>query len=104
MAQLITKPPDPKEVVNIQIRENKRGSSKGLIRRNIFLIQTEKKRGDFEFYFNLVDLYVKKAIEVYCKNEGMPFPPWVKGLSSKILVSQDLDRVLEAKKKALGKK
>jgi hypothetical protein len=47
---------------------------------------------------------VKKAKEVYCENEGMPFPPWVKGLSSKILGSQDLDRVLEAKKKALGKK
>lgn len=62
------------------------------------------RMGVFEFYFSLIDLYTKKVREVFNENHGMPFPLWVEGLSSKILISQDLDRVLKAKKKALERK
>ena len=62
------------------------------------------RMGVFEFYFSLIDLYTKKVREVHNENHKMPFPLWVEGLSSKILISRDLDRVLKAKKKALKRK
>jgi len=57
------------------------------------------------FYFNLIDLYTKRAKEVsFETTPGIPVELALRGISRKVLVSQDLNRVLRAKKKALEKK
>ena len=56
------------------------------------------------FSFSLIDLYRNKVKKVFREMERGRFVLWVEGMSSKILVDEDLDRVLEAKKKALEKK
>jgi hypothetical protein len=58
----------------------------------------------WHFDFSLIDLYAKKVREYSSETKGIPFKHWVKGLSKKILVSKDLDRVVRAKKKALKEK
>ena len=61
------------------------------------------RRRDFHFSFNLIDLYTKKRRKVYSETKTQPLHTWVLGLSSKILVDEDLDRVLKAKKGTLPK-
>lgn len=63
----------------------------------------DHKRDTFLFHYSLIDLYTKKLREVYGKTSRANMGLWVKANASEILVSQDLDRVLEAKKKALEK-
>jgi len=57
----------------------------------------------WELDFSLIDLYTKKVKEVSLEINGPPDGLWLRGISRKVLVNQDLDRVLRAKKKALGK-
>jgi hypothetical protein len=61
------------------------------------------RRRDFHFSFNLIDLYTKKRRKVYSETKTEPLGTWVLGISSKILVDEDLDRVLKAKKAGLPK-
>jgi HEAT repeat protein len=57
------------------------------------------------YYFSLIDLYTKKVKEVSIETtRGMSVELGLRGISRKILVSQDLNQVLRAKKKVLGKK
>ena len=58
----------------------------------------------WHFDFSLIDLYTKKVRKYSDETKGIPFKNWVKGLSKKILKRKDLDRVLKAKKEALGEK
>ena len=53
------------------------------------------------YYFNLVDLYRKKVKEVSRDFEGIATEIALWRISRKLLSDQDIDRVLEAKKKAL---
>jgi len=55
-------------------------------------------------YFNLIDLYMKRAKEVSIETDGAQVEFALRGISRKLLVSQDLNRVLGAKKEALEKK
>jgi len=54
----------------------------------------------WHFDFSAIDLCTKKIREYSGETGGIPVNHWVKGLSSKIPVSEDLDRGLEAKKRA----
>jgi len=58
----------------------------------------------WHFDFSLIDLYTKKVRKYSDETRGIPFKNWVRGLSKKILKKKDLDRVLKAKKEALGEK
>jgi len=62
------------------------------------------RMGVHEFYFSLIDLYTKKVKEVSIETEGIPIELGFRGISKKLLVSKDLNRVLTAKKEALAKK
>jgi hypothetical protein len=57
------------------------------------------------FYFGLMDLYTKRVKEVSVETPpGISIDLALRGISRKILVSQDLNRVLSAKKKVVAKK
>ena len=55
-------------------------------------------------YFNLLDLYEKKVKEVSIETDFILIDLEFRGISKKLLVSEDLNRVLRAKKEALAKK
>jgi hypothetical protein len=55
-------------------------------------------------YFSLLDLYTKRVKEVSIETVGIPIEHGFRGISKKLLVSQDLNRVLREKKKVLAKK
>jgi hypothetical protein len=60
--------------------------------------------GGYLFYFSLIDLYTKRAKEVSFETRGISVNLALRGISRKILVSQDLNRVLRAKQEVIGKK
>lgn len=62
--------------------------------------------GSYQTYFSLIDLYSKKVKEVSIESVWTtPEDLWFRGISKKLLVSKDLNRVLKAKKeKVLAKK
>jgi hypothetical protein len=55
-------------------------------------------------YFNLIDLYTKRAKEVSIEADSTLVEFALRGISRKLLVSQDLNRVLRAKKEGLAEK
>ena len=55
-------------------------------------------------YFSLIDLHTKRVKEASIETVGMPIEHGFRGISRKLLVSQDLNRVLTAKKEASKKK
>ncbi|NIM59245.1 MAG: hypothetical protein GTO16_09935 [Candidatus Aminicenantes bacterium] len=57
---------------------------------------------DSDNYFNLIDLYTKRVKEVHLELKG-PISLRYRGICSKVLVSEDLNRVLREKRKAAGK-
>jgi hypothetical protein len=60
---------------------------------------------DWNCYLSLIDLYTKKAKEVSIETAwDTPFELTFRGISKKLLVSGDINRVLRAKKEALAKK
>ena len=59
---------------------------------------------DWGYDFSLIDLYTKRAKEVSIEFSGLSIDLAFRGISKKLLVSRDLNRVLRAKKKALEKK
>jgi hypothetical protein len=58
----------------------------------------------WRFDFSLIDLYTKKVKEISIETRGVAVELAFRGISRKLLASQDLNRVLSAKKKALAKK
>jgi len=56
--------------------------------------------GNWKYYFSLIDLYTKKVKEVSIELKGRV--PSFRGVCTKVLGRQDLNRVLRAKKKVLG--
>jgi len=61
--------------------------------------------GYWKYYFSLIDLYTKRTKEVSFETPGGLSAELVfRGISRKILVSQDLNRVLRAKKQVLAKR
>jgi hypothetical protein len=63
----------------------------------------DHKRNTFHFHYSLIDLYTKKLREVYGKTSRVDMGLWVKANAGEILVDEDLDRVLKAKKAGLPK-
>jgi hypothetical protein len=61
------------------------------------------RMAEHDFSFSLIDLYGNKVKKVDRDMERGRFVLWVDGMSSKILVDKDLDRVLKAKKTGLPK-
>jgi len=59
---------------------------------------------DWHAYFSLIDLYTKKVKEVSIETTGIPVEFGFRGISQKLLASEDLNRVLKEKKEALAKK
>ncbi|MHC4488956.1 MAG: HEAT repeat domain-containing protein [Planctomycetota bacterium] len=60
---------------------------------------------DRHAYFSLIDLYTNKVKEVSIETVGIPIELGFRGISKKLLISKDLNRVLKAKKeKVLGVK
>jgi hypothetical protein len=55
-------------------------------------------------YFGLIDLYTKKVKGVSIETRNIPIEHGFRGISKKLLPNGDLNRVLTAKKKALGEK
>jgi len=55
-------------------------------------------------HFGLIDLYMKKVKGVSIETRNIPIEDGFRGISQKLLVSQDLNRVLTAKKEASEEK
>jgi hypothetical protein len=60
-------------------------------------------RNTFHFHYSLIDLYTKKVREVSGETSHRDMGLWVKANAGEILVDEDLDRVLKAKKAGLPK-
>jgi hypothetical protein len=56
-----------------------------------------------DIYFSLMDLYTEKVKEVSIETMNIAGELLFRGISRKLLVGQDLNRVLRAKKEYLGK-
>jgi hypothetical protein len=73
---------------------------------HVFLTGTpiSPPEGNWRFYFSLIDLYEQKVKEVLIEINRIPIELGFRGIFNKLLASQDLNRVLTAKKEALEKK
>jgi hypothetical protein len=69
------------------------------------LCTSPRPSGYWKYYFSLINFYTKRTKEVSFEFPGeLQVTLRFRGISRKLLVSQDLNRVLRAKKKALEKK
>ena len=67
------------------------------------LLYSHPAQNPWHLDFSLIDLYTKKIKKVTLEIRGPPGDLWVRGISPKVLVSEDLNRVLRTKKEYLGK-